>query len=83
MVAVELLVSHRQSALTHSCGKEITDKAKIWWNGYTPEGSAALLDFALHAECAAKLAVHLRSDALKADLANDQHILNHGSPLTD
>jgi hypothetical protein len=35
-------------AFAFLAAKEITDKAKIWWNGYTPESRAASLDFALH-----------------------------------
>ena len=64
-----------------SCGEALADPAEVWWNGYAEDGSKDVTTFALHAGCAAKLAIHLGSDALKADLKNGRHDLDHGSPL--
>lgn len=76
-----LQAAYQHAKRCFSCGQALNDLAKVWWNGYAEDGGGETTTFALHAGCAAKLAVHLGSDALKADLANGNHILNHGSPL--
>lgn len=46
-----------------SCGKPITDTKYVYWALF---GDCSPLE--LHARCAARLSLHLASDALKADL---------------
>ncbi len=72
---------YKSAVRCFSCARPLEDKAKVWWSGHALDGSEAGCWLALHAGCAAKLALHLASDALKADLKNDRHDLNHGSPL--
>lgn len=76
-----LRACYTQALRCFSCGERLTDKAKVWWHGYTEDGSEGGTTFALHSGCAGKLALHLASDALEADLKNGKHIWNHGSPV--
>jgi hypothetical protein len=48
------------------CSEPLTEQVKVYWHGCDPIGRQGL-DLALHADCAAGLALHLASDSLKAN----------------
>lgn len=75
----DLKIVYDASKTCFGCHQPLNDKCKIEWHGSSEDGGT--ISFALHAGCAAKLALHLASDALKADLANGRHDLDHGTPL--
>jgi hypothetical protein len=80
-------VVYRALRQCFACHQPLDDPAKVYWSGFSEDGSDNAVTFGLHAGCAANLAIHLASDALKADLANHRAgsrngSLNFGTPLS-
>lgn len=63
-----------EARICYLCGNPLTSAIKVYWGGSGMDSPESNGDIAFHPDCAAKFALRIASDALKAEHAERNRI---------